>query len=138
MATLSTPRRQIPGSYFATPGPMATSRLDGGRSLFDPTPAPVSASAGVGSATTSSAQQLQQQQQQQLSQRPGVTVHQPDSVMALPAPAVLTPIQKAAGSVNRVLQLEESFPDLDSYCRRASLFPSNPVLALSCPILLIC
>ena len=39
--------------------------------------------------------------------------------MALPAPAVLTPIQKAAGSVNRVLQLEESYPDLDSYCRRA-------------------
>ncbi|KJR81980.1 nuclear pore complex protein Nup155 [Sporothrix schenckii 1099-18] len=126
MAMLSTPRRQIPGSYFATPGPAASSRLDGGRSLFDPAPAALSASSGVGSATTSSAQlqrlqqqqqQQLQQQQQQLSQRPGGSAQQADSVMALPAPAVLTPIQKAAGSVNRVLQLEESYPDLDSYCR---------------------
>ncbi|CAK7205717.1 hypothetical protein SEUCBS139899_008496 [Sporothrix eucalyptigena] len=120
MATLSTPRRQIPGSYFATPGPAAGARLDGGRSLFDPAPGPVVGSASVGSASTSAGGQLQQQQQQQQilqSQRPGVTVHQGDSVVALPAPVVLTPIQKAAGSVNRVLQLEESYPDLDSYCR---------------------
>ncbi|CAK7266423.1 hypothetical protein SEPCBS57363_002080 [Sporothrix epigloea] len=130
MATLSTPRRQIPGSYFATPGPAATgSRFDGSRSLFDPAPGPVGGGAGGSLAVTSTLatgqlmQQPQQQQQQQQppppqqSQRSIVPLHLPETVPALPPPVVLTPIQKAALSVSRVLQLEESYPDLDSYCR---------------------
>jgi nuclear pore complex protein Nup155 len=36
---------------------------------------------------------------------------------AAPEPP-LPPILKAARSVNQVLQADESFPDLDSYCRR--------------------
>ncbi|CAK7225763.1 hypothetical protein SCUCBS95973_005973 [Sporothrix curviconia] len=120
MATLSTPRRQIPGSYFATPGPAAAgSRFDGGRSLFDPALGPVGSAGGVvGSAGTSAGGQLQQHQSQsQLQQLPAMALHQPETGLALPPPTVLTPVQKAAGSVNRVLQLEESYPDLDSYCR---------------------
>ena len=32
--------------------------------------------------------------------------------------APLPPILKAARSINQVLQHDESYPDLDSYCRR--------------------
>lgn len=133
MAMLSTPRRQIPGSYFATPGPAATgSRFDGSRSLFDPAPGPIGGMGSSLAATSTLAtdqltkqpqqQQPQQQQQQppQQSQRSLVPLHLPEIVPALPPPVVLTPVQKAALSVSRVLQLEESYPDLDSYCRRES------------------
>jgi nuclear pore complex protein Nup155 len=37
---------------------------------------------------------------------------------AAPTEPPLPPILKAARSVNNVLDLDESFPDLDSYCRR--------------------
>jgi nuclear pore complex protein Nup155 len=43
----------------------------------------------------------------------------------LPPPQVrddLPPVAKAAQVVNQTLQLDESYPDIDSYCRR--MYPS--------------
>ncbi|EPE06390.1 nucleoporin 170 [Ophiostoma piceae UAMH 11346] len=105
MATLATPRRPIPGAYFATPG--AGPRPDVARSLFEQPAA---------AAAASSSNAVSRQPQPLQHQRP-VTLLQTEPVMALPAPVILSPVQKAAGSVNRVLQTEESYPDLDSYCR---------------------
>lgn len=42
------------------------------------------------------------------------------SLTPLPPPRVenIPPVLKAAKAINSFLQLDESFPDLDSYCRR--------------------
>ncbi|OAA66487.1 nucleoporin [Niveomyces insectorum RCEF 264] len=97
MAT-QTPSRPMPGGFYATPAP--TSKINRNRSLFLPAPASGLRSAVPGSALD-----------------PTANTGQPNSVAALPPPPSVAPILKAAGSVNRVLQQDESYPDLDSYCR---------------------
>jgi len=113
MATVTaTPMRQVPGAYLNTPA--AGRRADPvRRKLFDDLPR-------AASATTTGYPRG----------RDGADL--PPSAQQLPQPppaeatASLPPILKAARSVNQVLQQDESYPDLDSYCRRES--PAPPFL----------
>ncbi|KAJ9156386.1 Nucleoporin-domain-containing protein [Pleurostoma richardsiae] len=125
MAT-QTPMRQVPGAFLQTPAPKNDPVR---RQLFSDAPPPgprfgtfgttPSSSTGQGAFAPAStsvisggglvpASQQQRQQQQLLQQQ-----SQSSSENAAPLP----PILRAARSVNQVLQLDESFPDIDSYCR---------------------
>jgi nuclear pore complex protein Nup155 len=98
--------RQLPGAFLNTPAVQKTDAVR--RRLFNDTPGPVSSShtgttsSAVVSNMSGSNMGLQSQSQSQ----------------AAPTEPPLPPILKAARSVNNVLDLDESFPDLDSYCRR--------------------
>jgi len=107
-AATATPMRQVPGAYLNTPAP--TRRADPvRRRLFDE--APPAAPGASGYPRGRDGAELQPASQRQLQQPPAE------------AAASLPPVLKAARSVNRVLQQDESYPDLDSYCRRESLLP---------------
>ena len=47
-----------------------------------------------------------------------------NNVVGPPAREELPPIVKAAQSINQTLQLDESYPDLDSYCRGERTVPA--------------
>jgi nuclear pore complex protein Nup155 len=112
----TTPVRQIPGAFINTPAPgpnTARRRLNfndvagpGTTGATGNTPAPITSTLGTG---------------------------QPEIATGMmPQPPLsedLPPIAKAAQVVNQTLQLDESYPDLDSYCRRIS--PLNPILHLA-------
>lgn len=131
MAT-TTPMRPVPGAFLNTP---AAARNDPTRRrLFNEPSTPSGGqlsgarpAAGSGPvALGSSGGGLQSPAQ---STRAGQTA------------GPLPPITKAAKSVNDVLQLDESYPDLDSYCRRKSsvTFPCCGYLSSSlslslCPV----
>ncbi|KAK4134538.1 nucleoporin-domain-containing protein [Trichocladium antarcticum] len=101
-----TPMRQIPGAFINTPAPANNTvrrRLN-----FNETPgAGVGASGPLGSAPPPASNVL------------GTGSLEATTGM-VPPPLVredLPPIAKAAQVVNQTLQLDESYPDLDSYCR---------------------
>ena len=54
----------------------------------------------------------------------------PSSQQPLESTAPQPPVLRAAKAVNQVLQLDESYPDLDSYCKRelSSTLPFHPPL----------
>jgi nuclear pore complex protein Nup155 len=92
-----TPQRPLPGAFFNTP---AASRFG------PPPPQPLFRQAP----TPAQPQQNSAPQQQQQPQ--------PAQLQALPQNRQLEPIQRAARTINDVLQKEANFPDLDSYVRR--------------------
>jgi nuclear pore complex protein Nup155 len=85
-----TPQRPLPGAFFQTP---AASRF--GPAPPQPQFHPV----------RQSSQQPPQQNPQQLQQQAPLT-------------RSLQPVQRAARTINEILQKEANFPDLDSYVRR--------------------
>ncbi|TPX11780.1 uncharacterized protein E0L32_007517 [Thyridium curvatum] len=103
-----TPMRPVPGAFFNTPAPGARDPVR--RRLFDEPP-PASGdlartnsfSGGVSFQGRGAGSELQAPSQQ--------AQPTPDPVASLP------PVVKAARYVNGVLQHDESYPDLDSYCR---------------------
>ncbi|KAK1749525.1 Non-repetitive/WGA-negative nucleoporin C-terminal-domain-containing protein, partial [Echria macrotheca] len=94
----ATPVRQIPGAYFNTPAPGANTAVR--RRLNFNEPAVPAAIAG-----------------------PDAANHPDNAVAALAGPETgperqeMAPLTKAAASINQTLQADESYPDLDSYCR---------------------
>jgi nuclear pore complex protein Nup155 len=103
-----TPMRQIPGAFINTPapGPNTVRRRLNFNEAAGPstagavmnTPAPLTRTLSAG--------------------QPEITT----GLMPLPQTREdLPPLAKAAQVVNQTLQLDESYPDLDSYCRRTSL-----------------
>ncbi|KAH8804905.1 putative nucleoporin [Xylogone sp. PMI_703] len=108
--SLQTPQRPLPGAYLQTP---AASRFQGGA---PPPRQPVFRSqsftgqqGGVGGSSSSQNTAVGVAQQPHL-QTPGSR-----QVAASPP---LQPIQRAARTINEVLQKEASFPDLDSYVKQ--------------------
>lgn len=126
----TTPLRPVPGAFMNTPA--VASRFQSGsdpvrRQLFPtssntqpggqaggnlvPSGSGSAATHGSGLASTGSSTAL-------------TAVNAGDSSLApinpLPVPRVenVPPVVKAAKAINAFLQMDESFPDLDSYCRR--------------------
>ena len=99
-----TPMRQIPGAFINTPAPGPNTvrrRLNfnepaaGTTGTMGTAPGPITSTLGSG--------------QQEI------------ATGMLPPPQAredLPPVVKAAQVVNQTLQLDESYPDIDSYCRR--------------------
>ena len=108
-----TPMRQIPGAFINTPAP-GNNTVRRRLNFNEPAGAGVGASGPLGSAPASMASNL--------GSAP------PDIGTGMPPPSLvredLPPIAKAALVVNQTLQLDESYPDLDSYCRRRSRRPT--------------
>ncbi|KAK3323968.1 Non-repetitive/WGA-negative nucleoporin C-terminal-domain-containing protein [Cercophora scortea] len=99
----ATPMRQIPGAYFNTPAPPGTNvrrRLNFGE------PATTVTSGSMG--TTSASLQ---------SNGSGPLAANGGGPPPPPAREDLPPVLRAAQCINTTLQLDESYPDLDSYCR---------------------
>ncbi|KAK4248458.1 Non-repetitive/WGA-negative nucleoporin C-terminal-domain-containing protein [Corynascus novoguineensis] len=97
-----TPVRQIPGAFINTPGPNTVRR----RLNFNE-------AAGVGTTSTTVAAPEPIASTMGAGQQEIVTG-------MLPAPQArddLPPVVKAAQVINQTLQLDESYPDIDSYCR---------------------
>lgn len=107
-----TPMRPVPGAFLNTPGPgtrlfsdatstASTTSFGNRQSTGTTTGSSVASTGGGGTLSSGSA---------------GGTVS--TSSGGLPARDELPPVVKAAQSINQTLQLDESYPDLDSYCRR--------------------
>jgi len=98
---MQTPQRPLPGAFLQTP---AASRYQPGpdpaRNLFRQPPQ-ASQTNPTGQAQGTSAGSQQQQVAQTQTQ-----------------PRALLPVQRAARTINEVLQRDANFPDLDSYVRR--------------------
>jgi len=110
-----TPIRQIPGAYFNTPAPGANTAVR--RRLNFNEPAAPAAMAG-----------------------PDGAARRDNAVVAPAGPGAgaereeVPPVVRAAGSINQTLQHDESYPDLDSYCRRKLHLacPRTKSLTISC------
>jgi len=92
---MQTPQRPLPGAYFNTP---AASRFQGGAPIRQPI--------------------FQPQNTRQPSNPTGNPAQPVSQSREVPPPKAQQPIQRAARTINEVLQREASFPDLDSYVRR--------------------
>src|SRR3979411_1471077 len=100
VAGLQTPQRPLPGAFVQTPAPSRyQTGADPRRQLFRSQSSSGQQSNGLQTQNSNSGQQ---QQQISLSQ---------SQTQAPP----LLPVQRAARSVNEVLQRDANFPDLDSY-----------------------
>lgn len=107
MAT-ATPARAVPGAFLNTPAPSRVDYPPIRRRLFEDAPGGTQGQGAV----------VQQQQ--------GQLVQQNETVS-------LPPLLRAARSVNAALQLDESYPDLDSYCKRmSSSYPIHIATLTSC------
>ena len=116
-----TPMRPIPGAFINTPaaGPNTVRRRlnfneaagGGTNGALGTAPAPITSTLGSG--------------------QPDITTGM------LPPPQArddLPPVTKAAQVVNQTLQLDESYPDIDSYCRRMFIpCPLSLPWLASCP-----
>lgn len=100
-APVQTPQRPLPGAFLQTP---AASRYQSGpdpsRTLFR--------QSSQNSQTGAAAQ----------AQSSGTGSSQQQVVQTQPQPRSLLPVQRAARTINEVLQRDANFPDLDSYVRR--------------------
>ncbi|KAE8443895.1 hypothetical protein EG329_001304 [Mollisiaceae sp. DMI_Dod_QoI] len=94
MSFTATPQRPLPGAYFATP---AASRFGQGPPIRQPS--------------------FTSQPRQPPGPNPNDGQPNPQSRQP-PPPQALPPVQRAARTINEVLQREASFPDLDSYVRQ--------------------
>lgn len=107
-AGLQTPQKPLPGAFVQTPAP---SRYQTGpdprRQLFRSQPSGGQQSNALQVQSSSPAQQLRQTSQSQTT-----TQAQP-----------LLPVQRAARTINEVLQRDANFPDLDSYVKRKYSVP---------------
>jgi nuclear pore complex protein Nup155 len=92
---VQTPQRPLPGAFFNTP---AASRYQGGAPIRQPVFQPQGGRPAPNPVADAGNPNPQSRQ--------------------APPPQTLQPIQRAARTINEVLQREASFPDLDSYVRR--------------------
>lgn len=114
-----TPMRHIPGAYIQTPAPA------GQRD-------PVRRKLNFGDTTTSTGHSsLPLTSTMRSGQTEIVTAIHPPSQ---PPREDLPPVSKAALVVNQTLQLDDSYPDIDSYCRRMYLLLDLPwsILFVEC------
>jgi nuclear pore complex protein Nup155 len=112
---LQTPQKPLPGAFLQTPAPLRTQTgSDPRRQLFRS-----GSSNGQQSNALTSQNGAVVGQQQQVSQTQSQTQAPP-----------LLPVQRAARTVNEVLQRDASFPDLDSYVKR-ELSPEMSLLQLT-------
>ncbi len=115
-----TPMRPIPGAFINTPaaGPNTVRRRlnfneaasSGTNGALGTAPAPITSTLGSG--------------------QPDITTGM------LPPPQArddLPPVAKAAQVVNQTLQLDESYPDIDSYCRRMYICLLSLLVFVSSP-----
>ncbi|RDA83830.1 hypothetical protein CP532_5137 [Ophiocordyceps camponoti-leonardi (nom. inval.)] len=117
----STPVRPVPGAFLNTP--VAVSRLQSAsdptrRQLFsmaDSNSSPAVGAASDGASTVASA--LAPPVDADASSQSGLVATAP---LPPSRPANVPPILRAAKAINSCLQLDESFPDLDSYCRQGA------------------
>lgn len=116
MAT-QTPMREVPGAFLATPA-IAARNDRVSRQLFD------TSRPSAGSRTSSSTALGVRMSSPRAGAMTSVT-----SGQGTDAAAPLPPLLKAAKSVKGVLQQDESYPDLDSVCRRKLLSLSAHLLA---------
>ncbi len=100
---LQTPQKPLPGAFVQTPAAQRyQSGADPRRQLFRSQSSSGQQSNGVQSQGSAPAQQQQQSSQIQSQTQ---------------APPLL-PVQRAARTINEVLQRDANFPDLDSYVKR--------------------
>lgn len=112
--------RAIPGAFLATPAPQAGGLKDPvSRRLFPATSSNPALQGGLAQAAGAGRHPLAVSSVVQTAASDGTV-----DVMAGGNGALdrvqpsLPPVEKAARVIDRTLALEESFPDLDSYCRR--------------------
>ena len=125
MAT-QTPMRQVPGAFFQTPAPGNDPVR---RQLFPMTSSTMAASSGPSTSIAGGTQGLVSTTGSSgliPSTSSGSLQHNilPPNQQPVDSTASLPPVLRAAKAVNQVLQLDESYPDLDSYCKR-TLVPSS-------------
>lgn len=116
----TTPIRPVPGAFLNTPA--VASRFQSGpdpvrRNLFPGSEnAQLGVIAGTGSGTTTETRMTQPAASTAVSNttNTGLTT----TNVATVARETLPPVAKAAKVINNFLQMDEGFPDLDSYCRR--------------------
>jgi len=121
-----TPMRQIPGAYFNTPAPGANTAVRRRLNFNEPTGAGTTGlgvgggnPAGLGSGNLP----------------PGAIATAGAAGGQLqPVREELPPVVRAAQSINQNLQQEESYPDLDSYCRRKSLCTGRLEMIMNCEL----
>ena len=97
--------RQIPGAYFNTPAPPGTTAVRRRLNFGDTNP-------GTASGHGSAARPLGNGGSSDV-----VDVNGGGPLPTAVQREELPPVVKAAQSINQTLQLDESYPDLDSYCR---------------------
>lgn len=107
-----TPMRQIPGAYLNTPAPGGPNTVRRRLNFNDTTGTASSGTVGVGSTAMPMATV------QPAAPRVADVAPITGQSLQRPREEALPPVTKAAKCVNETLQIEESFPDIDSYCRR--------------------
>lgn len=105
----ATPMRPIPGAFINTPAFIRQNDPVRRRLTFGDVAPP--APPRTGAAQNNHVDLLEQGQP--LQQQQG-------------ADAPVPPITRAAALINRTLQMDEAYPDLDSYCRRACIGSAQP------------
>ncbi|KAG6007326.1 hypothetical protein E4U21_006137 [Claviceps maximensis] len=125
----ATPLRPVPGAFLNTPA--VASRFQSGsdpvrRQLF-PNSSNLPSSSQVGSNLAASNSGLATASAETQGSSTAVTaINARNAELAatnslpLPRPENVPPIVKAAKAINSFLQMDESFPDLDSYCRQGA------------------
>lgn len=106
----ATPMRQIPGAFFNTPAPARNDAVR--RRLFSEQAGAGGTGTSMGASTSGAVAAVADNSRLQAVGQPQLPQSEPP----------LPPILKAARSINQVLQHDESYPDLDSYCRRKYFF----------------
>lgn len=115
-----TPLRPVPGAFVNTPAIVAryqNNTHDPVRRTLFPSD---SQNAQTSTATTTAAQGTVSTSTTAVTATANTEGGGLASLTPLPPPRVenIPPVLKAAKAINAFLQLDESFPDLDSYCRR--------------------
>lgn len=120
---VATPVRPVPGAFLNTPA--VASRFQTGqdnvrRQLFPVSEGSQSGAVPAGN-TSSTAPETRSGFVQPAAPSTAASTTMsgglvPNTVQ--PARESLPPVEKAAKAINTFLQMDESFPDLDSYCRR--------------------
>lgn len=100
-----TPMRSIPGAYFNTPAPGANTAVRR-RLNFNSDVGDKNQKGGLNTGAPPVSE---------------TTIMSTTGSQPKPPKEEISPVEKAAQTVNRTLQQDESYPDLDSYCRREYL-----------------
>jgi nuclear pore complex protein Nup155 len=129
----ATPQRPMPGLFMATPAPARPAQP-----VRAPSNPPVPTFASNTQPQTSSTiappsqptQQATSQQHTSASSNPGAVAPQNSAPPAALAPPSLTPIQRAARTINDTLSKEARYPELEQYASRVftSIPPSSCTL----------
>lgn len=123
----ATPLRPVPGAFVNTPAIVSryqTSHDPVRRTLFPVSDGQAAQTTSTTAATTAAHGAVSTGSTAVTATTANVEGGGLASLAPLPPPRVenIPPVLKAAKAINSFLQLDESFPDLDSYCRRKCLF----------------